>query len=294
METAETLLRTYGLTAFMGLFGWLVGFFTDIGKEHLKRQMQLREEHAKDVLDQILSPLFDYLKDFYLPICELKSCPLDVGRVVINQKMDKIVGDGYVRTDYTLEVLVPARTTNAVLGEREYWHESESFRRYYTDAFENHHSSLLRRWESFRKSFESTATQCLSRAEKIDKELREKIAMPQAQAGGQQTPTWANYERLALLVYKRQFGIGEESLFFPDRARNVVSVAGASEQVIQSSSLEESWKAINAVEALARNKNDTESLKQSFKSLSSEAGKLIDDFRAVLAKKPSPQRCSLT
>jgi hypothetical protein len=158
----------------------------------------------------------------------------------------------------------------------------------------NHHAALLGRWESFHKSFESTAAQCLSRAEQIDKELREEIGMPQAQAGGQQTPIWANYERLAILVYKRRFGIGNASLFFPDHARNVVSITGASEQVIQSSSLEESWKAINVVEGLARAKDDLEPLKQSFKGLNSEARRLIADFRVVLAKKPSPKRCSLT
>jgi hypothetical protein len=122
-------VRVHWGTGVAGGLGWGVGFFTDIGKERWKRNLQARENHAKEILDQIISPIFDYLKDFYLPICEMKSCPLDVGHVAITQKTDKIVGDSYVRTDYKLEVLAPARTTNALLGEREYWHESESFRR---------------------------------------------------------------------------------------------------------------------------------------------------------------------
>jgi len=291
MDATLEFIKNHWLAGATGILGWGVGFFTDIGKEHFNRKMRLREDHALEVQKEILTPIYEYLKEFYLPVCQMKLSPLEVGRETINRVADHITQDTYIRTEFRVSIKTPAKTGRTGLFQDEYWHETEGFRRFFGDALKIHYPELLQRWQTFNKAYNSMASRTQSRAEALIPRLQEAVALAPALAGGSEPSTWANYQHLAILVLHRQLGIGEEGLYVPGGNNSEVKTSRTQNTVLKCGPSGQAQKIIDAIDRLARDSAGVMEVKAPLGKLETDAKQLVEDFRFSLAKKPALKRC---
>ncbi|MBI5624307.1 MAG: hypothetical protein HY924_11045 [Elusimicrobia bacterium] len=279
-------------TAMLGCVG---GFFVDIGKDIVKerysRRRSRREEHAQEILREVLSPICDYLKEFYLPVCQLRRPPLGVRNETINRRPDHIAEDTFVRTEIRVWVETPSKPGRAVFLPEEPWQESDRFRRLYKDALQNHHSELLRRWQAFIENYGSIVGAAKVQAEALAGKLQEAAALPPLLASGREPPTWANYSRIAVLVLHRRLGVNVEGLCFRGSDRTEVRTARTQDILVKCATAQESDRVVNVIDELAKDLASVEDVKMRFGQLAVEAARLIEDCQDVLAKKPELKKC---
>jgi len=193
---------------------WSLSQLTDIGKEHFSRKMRLREEHAQDILKDVLTPIHEYLKEFYLPACRLEFSPLEVGTESIHRTPDHITQDTYVRTEFRISIKTPAKTGQSGLYRDQYWHETEGFRRYFDDAIKYHYPDLLARWRTFDEQYKTMVGMAQNHAEAVIPRIQQTAGLPPLMPMGSDSATWANYHRLAVLILDRRLGMNEGGLYF--------------------------------------------------------------------------------
>ncbi|MBI5629899.1 MAG: hypothetical protein HY921_03325 [Elusimicrobia bacterium] len=292
MTAPLEFIKDHWMVAATGVLGWGVGFFTDIGKEHFRRKMRLREEHAHEIQKEVLAPIYAYLKEFYLPVCQMKMSPIEVGTEVINRNKEHIAQDTYVRTEFRVRIKTPAKTDRMGIFQDDYWHETEGFQRYFDDALKVHYPDLLQRWKRFEERYRSMAGKARENAESVIPKLQELAGLQLAYAGGAPEPgAWANYPHIAVLVLNRRLGIGEEGLCVPGGSNNEVKTSRTQTQVVKCGSSEQGAQIIAAIDKIAKDSTGIEKLKAEFGILAEEAKRLHEDFRFALAKKPALERC---
>lgn len=292
MEPFDTIMKAPWLPVLTGLAGYAGGFISDLGKEHFKRKMRLREEHAQEIQKEILTPIYGYLKEFYLPICQMKMSPIVIGTEVINRKAGHITQDTYVRTEFRVTIKTPAKTGRLGIFQDDYWHETESFRRYFEDALKSHYPDLLQRWQTFSEGYQSMAKSAKGCAESVIPKLQEVVGLQLAFAGGGPEPAaWANYPHLAIMVLHRQIGIGEEGLYLPSGNNSEVKTSRTQTTVLKCGLPGQAQKIIDAIDRLAKDSADITEVKALFGTLEVDAKQLVEDFRFTLAKKPALKRC---
>lgn len=294
MTAPLDFIKDHWMVAATGVLGWGVGFFADIGKEHFRRKMRLREEHAHEIQKEVLAPIYAYLKEFYLPVCRMTMSPIEVGTEVINRNKEHIAQDTYVRTEFRVRIKTPAKTGRTGLFQDDYWHEAEGFQRYFDDALKVHYPDLLRRWKKFEESYLSLATKTRENAESMIPKLQELAGLQLAYAGGAPEPaSWGNYPHLAVLVLHRRLGIGEEGLCVPGGSSNEVKTSRSQTTVLKCASWEQGVRITAAIDKMAKDSAGIAQLKAEFGRLEKDAKALHEDFRFALAKRPALKKCPL-
>jgi hypothetical protein len=305
MNLGFSFIKEHWTAGVAAILGWGVGFLMDIGKEHFKRNLRLREEHAKEIQNEILAPIYNHLNGFYLPVCQMEMSPLEVSAKQIHRKeVGSVAENPYVQTEHaiTIKALGILNWKGNLTYTLPPWPKTEGFLRYFDDALKRHYPDLLQRWQGFRDGYESAAHKAQQVAESFIPKLQEAIGLKAGLAGclGPEPDLWANYPELALLVFHRQMGITNESLSSFDGVTisggaRVMEIKTSRRQkaVIRCGGPKDSKKIIDIVDQIAKDSSGVDGIKILFKNLEAEAEKLIKDVRFALAKKPSPRRCSM-
>ncbi len=274
------------------LGGWVIGVVSDLGKEHWRRQRDIKEAHAKTIQKEILEPIYEYLKAFYLPVSRLMESPITVSPENITKNPSNITEDAYAGTRFVVCPRVAEKPTGKLL-QSDYWHESEGFKRYYADAKDNHYAELLTRWEAFREKFEGMQEKSLGYTANLVSQLNADLKMePFSPMGLPKTP-WASYEKIALIIFKRHLGIGAEGIRFDESWGVSLRTSMSQEEVLKCVSTPDAKKALEIINNIPHKHEAVDEIKLLSKRLEQEADKLLQDFRFEISKTPKAVGCKL-
>ncbi|MBI4368740.1 MAG: hypothetical protein HY547_00770 [Elusimicrobia bacterium] len=292
MDIVESIFKASWFPVLTGLGGYVGGFISDLGKEHFMRKTRLRDEHAQEIQKEILAPIYEYLREFYFPICQMKMSPLEIGRESIYRTSDHITQDTYLRTEFRVSIKTPAKTGKLGLFQDEYWHETEGFRRYFDDALKIHYPEPLKKWQVFSENYKTIVSQVKDQAVSLIPRLQEVAGLPSALAGGPEpSAIWANYPHLALVALHRQLGIDEGGLYFSGGSNNEVKTSRTQTAVLKCQSAEQAERIVSAIDRLIKDLAGTIEEETRFVKLEADVKQLLEDFRFALAKKPTPKKC---
>lgn len=289
MDNVVNFLTNNWLAGIAAVGGWIVGFTSDLYKERWRNKRERKEEHAKVIQKEILTPIYDYLKSFYFPICVLKDTPIEVMNETITKNPGHITEDAYAGTRFVMHARVPERPTGMPL-QSEYWHEPEGFKRYYADAKNVHYPDLLERWDVFQKEFMGMQREALNYSNELIKLLRNDLKMsPFSPMGIPQVP-WANYEKIAYVIFKRHMGLDGEGIRY-DSYIVGAKTSNTQQEVFKCASAPDAEKALEITNGILKNTGSVDKIQIKCKSLAIEADRLLKDFRFEISRNPAPKKC---
>lgn len=272
------------------LGGWVIGVVSDLGKEHWRRQRDVKEAHAKAIQKEILEPIHEYLKAFYVPICELRDTPITVSQETISKLPTNITEDAYAGTKFVLHPIFPERPVGQ-LHQVERWHETEGFKRYYCDARERHYMDLLQRWEDFRERFQDMQQVSLEYAEALEQQLRTQLGVDQLAPMGQPKIPWANYKKIAYILFRRHLGLDDEGIKFFDSWGTVAKTTKTQEEVFKYHSEPDAQGALAIIDGISKDVDALDKIRVSCKTLAIIAEQLSQEFRFEISKNPKLVKC---
>ncbi|MEI7482166.1 MAG: hypothetical protein WCK75_07440 [Elusimicrobiota bacterium] len=289
MDKAMDFLINNWLAEVAAVGGWVLGFTSDLFKEHLRHKRERKEEHAKVIKKEILMPICEYLKAFYFPICEVQDTPIGVTQENITKNPGHITEDAYAGTRFVIHARIPERPTGRPL-QSEYWHEPEGFQRYYADAKEVHYPELLARWEAFRKKFTDMQQESLKYSSELLELLKTELKMEAFSPMATPKVPWVSYERIAYVIFKRHMGLDDEGIRY-DSYTVGAKTSKTQQEVFKCASAPDAEKALEIVNGIPKNHEAVDTIKMMCKHLAVEANLLLTDFRFETSKAPKPRSC---
>ncbi|MCX5657288.1 MAG: hypothetical protein NTZ48_03555 [Candidatus Omnitrophica bacterium] len=290
MDKAIDFLTNNWLAGFAAVGGWLIGFITDLGKDKWRHKRELKEEHAKIIQKEILTPIYEYLKAFYLPICEKIDTPIKVKPETITKYPEHITETAYAGTKFVIWVRKPERPAKDFM-QTEHGYETENYRRYYQDALENHYPELLRRWEEFLDKYREMQNESLDYSQEIAKLLKTALNMQQFSPMDVMRPPWASYEKIAFILYNRQLGIGDEGIKLYDNLQKCGKSTGPQENVFECLTPQDAQKTLKIINGIPKNRKTLDKIEIMCKNLHLQADSLIEALRFEISKAPKPRSC---
>jgi len=290
MDKAMNFLTNNWLAGIAAIGGWVLGFTSDLFKEHLRHKRERKAEHAKVIQKEILTPIYEYMKSFYLPVSELREPPIYVVSESLSKGVKHITEEAYAGSRFVLRSRIPERPTGQLL-QAEYWHETEGFKRYYADAKDVHYPELLARWEIFREKFVAMQQASLDYASKISELLNESLKMSPFSPMGMPEIPWAKYERISFILYKRHLGVDGEGIRFFDSWETSAKTTQAQEEVFKCHAAPEAKQALEIITGIQKDHKTVDAIKSACGQLSIDAASLIEDFRFEISKSPKPRSC---
>lgn len=289
MDAIIKLLKAPWFPAVTGVVGYVGGFVSDLGKEHLRRRMRLQEEHAHEIQKAVLTPLYNYLNSFYLPACSAQIGFLDISTESVKRAPKDITDDGVEAYRFRIGPKTPVDLNPQEVPGYSYWRESETFRRFFDDAKEHHHPELLARWVSFRNDFEAMCDEAVKAAEVISRELRPVLNLPAREAGtGLEPQVWADYEALAVFLVHRQSGVDFPALYVNNAC---IKVTGVQQTLVKCASAEEATSLLLVIDKFTKDVSRVGSIRSQCGRLRVSAAALIGEFRFEISKKPELKGC---
>jgi len=290
MDNVVSFLLNNWVAGITAVGAWAFGFASDLGKDSWRRKREAKEEHAKLIQKEILTPIYEYMKSFYLPVSELREPPIYVVSESLSKGVKHITEEAYAGSRFVLRSRIPERPTGQLL-QAEYWHETEGFKRYYADAKDVHYPELLARWEIFRDKFVAMQQASLDYSGKINGLLKEGLKMSPFSPMGTPEIPWAKYERISFILYKRHLGVGGEGIKFFDSWETYAKTTQAQEEVFKCHAAPEAKQALEIINGIQKDQKTVDTIKSACGQLSIDAASLIEDFRFEISKAPKPRNC---
>jgi len=289
MDKAMDFLMNNWLAGIAAVCGWAFGFASDVGKEHWRRKREIKEEHAKTIQKEILVPIYEFLKSFYIPVSELREPSVCVVSESLSKDVTHITEEAYAGVRFALRPRTPERPADQFF-QTDYWHETEGFKRYYKDAKDVHYTRLLTRLELFRNKFMDMQQESLTYSNELVKLLKAELKMEPFSPMGLPKVPWANYERIAYVIFKRHMGLVDEGIRF-DSYTVGAKTSKTQEDVFKCGSALDAQKALETVNGIPKNNAAIDKIKTMCKDLSVEADFLLNNFRFEISKAPEPRHC---
>jgi len=276
------------------LLGALVAYLTGMRLELFRRNVRVRDEHLKQLKDNVLDPIHVLLRDFYIPACELRHGVIERRVQVRTQRPPSVTETDFLRTDFYLQAKnsnpdITIAIQQAVVGRP----DVESDTVFYPDAKAHHYSELLGRWETFKASFDDATQQCLAYVQGIRDRLSKEIGLPALPQNYPAPDMWASYELLAMFIYERQLGINWNNASVYPKGNNLMTLRWSGEDLIYATTKDEVDKTLKMVADLIEDASQIEQLKKPFCNLLPEAEALADVFCLEKHKNVLPKECPL-
>jgi len=281
LDKALDLAQAHWAPVLTGLSGVLVGFYVDIGKEHLKRKIRLREEHEAEIRKEILEPIYLELKRFYLPICDAKELPVEYQTLTITKTAKNITEDSYGGVE---PVVIPRFSRLSA---------TQGFERYFDDAIENHHPKILREWGKLDSTFSKLVTDSVEHTNAIANSLKKNTGLPFLGFSVHPPRPGVNHERLAVLIFQRQLGMEREALRLTFDSAVEARISTTQEVVIRTETIDQLNEIVHLVDEKSKDKSHLAELQADYRRLSKKTRYIIQELDIVLAGKPRLKKCPL-
>lgn len=263
--------------------GALLGYVIGIRMKYVDREIKLQDEHLATIKEAVLEPILGHIKEYYLPVCLLKKGVIARGTNAIKKPLRNVTEDSVHRMDFRLILENPSRDLIGTIGSAAAQRKiTDDHSQYYADAKKNHYPELLTRWENFRKKFNDMASQHLAYVEEIRGKLAERIMLPPLIPSQLNQVSYASYESLSIFIYERRLKINDYPLRLDPSANTAQLI---SDTVLRCQSQKELQKALDIIDAMAKEISAVPVLSQSGSVLGIEANRLIEDFGVALISK---------
>ncbi len=290
-----TVAKTIGSAAPGAIGGAITGYFTGRLAERAKRTDKIKEDHLDELKSQLLGILAARFARYYEPVCYGQAGILERTVVQVNKASPSVAENPYVRSEFKLQVVpIRSETADFMTGAPGIQLHAQHFEQLYADARAHHYSKLIVAAEEFSKAFDAAANLHLANAEKIKIRLQDELKLPGQIASLSDSSTFAEYEELALFIYRYHLGINPFHITVFPHAPLDVSASSTQQKMVHVASPELAAVALAAVNKVSKEMRaslDYTGVLDPLKPRLQEIKRQLDD---AIKDKRLPARCPYT
>jgi hypothetical protein len=275
--------------------GAIAGFYSGRLAEQAKRRDRIREDHLSDLKAHLLGIISARISRYYEPVCNRQAGILERAVVQINKPSPSVAENPYLRSEFKLQIIpIRSETADFMTSAPGIQLHAQMFEQLYADARANHYSKLITAIEEFTKPFEAAANLHLRHAEKIKRRLQDVLKLPAQIASLSDNSTSAEYEELALFIYRYHLGINPFHLTVFSHTPLDVSASSTQQKMVHVAAPEQATAALAAVNKVSEEMkadldfmSDLDPLKPRLQDIKRQLDDAIKDKRL-------PSRCPYT
>lgn len=295
MPAIEAALKIMGNAIPGTIGGAIAGFYSGRLAERAKRRDRILEDHLSDLKTNLLGIISSRISRYYEPVCNRQAGILERTVIQINKPSPSVAENPYVRSEFKLQIIpIRSETADFMTGAAGIQLHAQQFEQLYADAHTHHYSKLITSVEEFDKAFESAANVHLAHAQKIRNRLQAELKLPAQIASLSDNSTSADYEELALFIYRYHLGINPFHLTVFSHTPLDVSASSTQQKMVHVASPDLAAAALAAVNKVSEEMKgglDYTSILDPLKPRLQEIKRQLD---GAIKDKRLPSRCPYT